>query len=104
MSAETTPVPHLEALAYRLRCEGWYVHLATAGETAPRVQVVNPNLAAMNDVITVAPGDGGGWWFWWSFGTPLAPVEALDRAALAVARVLASSNRPPAPARPARCR
>jgi hypothetical protein len=82
------PTPDLEALAERLRGEGWYARVVASEGATGLVRVVNPVAAPLNDDITVGPDAAGLWWFRWSFGVRIAHVGNLDIAAARIIQVL----------------
>jgi hypothetical protein len=86
-------IAHLEALAERLRAEGWYARVDVSARQAGSVRVVNPSAAPLNDDITVEPDDAGLWWFRWSFGDRIAHVDDPGIAAARIIQVLGCPGR-----------
>jgi hypothetical protein len=86
-------IHYLEALAERLRGEGWYARVTSSAGEAALVRVVNPSAAPLNDDITIGPDQAGLCWFRWSFGTRIAHVDNLDIAAARIIQVLGCAGR-----------
>ncbi|MCO5992819.1 hypothetical protein [Actinoallomurus rhizosphaericola] len=78
----------LEALAERLRAEGWYAQVAAADGRLGLVRVVNPAAPPLNDDIRIGVDGAGLWWFRWSFGDRIAHVDNVDIAAARIIQVL----------------
>ncbi|MCO5973447.1 hypothetical protein [Actinoallomurus soli] len=78
---------HLEALAERLREEGWYARVIVSEGQAALLRV-NPLAPPLNDDLSLRRDQAGLWWFCWSFGDRIAHVDNLDIAAARIAQVL----------------
>ncbi|GAA0322381.1 hypothetical protein NE235_04400 [Actinoallomurus spadix] len=87
------PNRHLEALAERLRGEGWYARVIVSAGQAGLVRVVNPYAPPLNDDIRLGADVAGLWWFRWSFGDRIAHVDNVDIAAARIIQVLGCPGR-----------
>ena len=84
---------HLEALAARLRAEGWYARLIAADGERTLLRVVNPLAPPLNDDLSVWQDQAGLSWFCWSFGERIAHTGNLDLAAARITQVLGTPTR-----------
>ncbi|WP_329259555.1 hypothetical protein OG417_22800 [Actinoallomurus sp. NBC_01490] len=84
---------HLEALAERLREEGWYAQVIVSEGQAALLRVVNPLAPPLNDDLSLRQDQAGLWWFCWSFGDRIAHVDNLDIAAARITQVLGYPER-----------
>jgi hypothetical protein len=80
---------HLEELARHLGRCGWYARLVVPESAPPRLHVVNPELPAMEDHLTIAHNSNA-WWLWWSWAQPIGPAHDLDGAVARITTVLAA--------------
>jgi hypothetical protein len=87
------PIRYLEALAERLRGEGWYARLIVSAGEAGLVRVVNPSAPPLNDDIRIGADAAGLWWFRWSFGDRIAHVDNVGIAAARIIQVLGCPGR-----------
>jgi hypothetical protein len=85
------PIGHLEALAERLRAEGWYARIVVDGRAA-LLRVVNPAAPPLNDDLALRRDPAGLWWFHWSFGERISHVDNVDIAATRITRVLGCTS------------
>lgn len=84
ISAATAQV---EALATELSERGFATTVVSSGKYR-RLTVVNKAASQLSENVYAAPASDGPWWFWWSWGERIAPVEDVSAAAHAVGRVL----------------
>jgi hypothetical protein len=80
-------VVHLRALAGDLERRGYTVRSAEANDKAGLI-VAHRTAPDLSETIRAAQGTDGGWWFWWSWGDPIAPVTDIDAAGFKIAYVL----------------
>lgn len=79
---------YLDKLAEELTHQGLEAWLMAPHGRVPSVYVVNPAARALEDNVYAVRGQDNLWWFWWSWAERIAPVDDLDLAATAIARVL----------------
>ncbi|MFL6052244.1 MAG: hypothetical protein ACJ72W_04900 [Actinoallomurus sp.] len=84
---------HLEALAERLRAEGWYARVIASAGQAALLRVGNPLAPPLNDDLALRQDQAGLWWFCWSFGDRIAHADNLDIAAARITQVLGCPGR-----------
>ncbi len=84
---------HLEALALRLRAEGWYARIIAAEGRPALLRVVNLLTPPLNDDLSVRWDQAGLSWFCWSFGERIAHTGNLDLAAARITQVLGRPSR-----------
>ncbi|MFC4906394.1 hypothetical protein [Actinomadura gamaensis] len=84
-----TRIEYLEELGDELARRGLRVRLTVPRGQAPRLQVLNPDAAALTENILVEE-DADGWWYRWSWGERLAPAGAVESATELIRRVLAA--------------
>ena len=75
----------LDALAAELKARGWTAYVTTPRGRPARLFVQNPRDRGLcADVMAVAEGDTGDWWFWFGWAERIAPADAPDTAAVAI--------------------
>src|ERR1700732_469728 len=84
---------YLEKLADELSHRGLEAWLMGPPGRVPSLYVTNPAARALEENGYAACGEGGIWWFWWSWAERIAVADALDLAAGTIVRVLASVRR-----------
>src|SRR5690348_6932511 len=88
----TAAIAALDELATKLGAQGWQVRLHAPPDRRPMLNVSNPGVMMLSELVTAAQDSDGQWWFWWSWAERVSPASDLDRAAAVIGRVLASRN------------
>jgi len=77
----------LHDLAAELEQRGFAARvLVTDGKL--RVWVQHRTVPQLSEAIYAAPADDGLWWLWWSWADQLAPIDAIESAAVKITYVL----------------
>lgn len=85
--AERRAVAQIAALAVDLGKRGFLA--ATFREGGKLIlQVIRRDMPGCRENITIAADENGAWWFWWSWGDPIALVGDVVTASFKVAYVL----------------
>lgn len=82
---------HLTDLQDLLQNLGLHARLLTQDERLPCLRVINPEAAALSEVIAAAPKDDQ-WLFWWSWAEPIVEVSQPATAAARIRHVLATAH------------
>lgn len=77
----------IERLTRDLQARGYAARLVIVGGYMA-VSVAHRAMRRMPETVTVAPATDGAWWFWWSWGDPIARASDVDAAAFKIAYVL----------------
>jgi len=81
----------IERLTRDLQARGFTARLViVAGYRA--ISVTHRTVAQMSETVRVAPATDGNWWFWWSWGEPIARASDVDAAAFKIAYVLTPAS------------
>jgi hypothetical protein len=78
---------YLAQLHDRLTEHGLHARLLIQPQQPPRLRVINPDAATLTELISAAPLDGQ-WWFWWSWGERITPVDELTATTERIRHVL----------------
>jgi hypothetical protein len=87
--AELTKVAaeRLHDLAAELEQRGFAARVLVTGGKL-RVWVQHRTVPQLSEAVYAAPADDGSWWLWWSWADQLAPIEAIESAAVKITYVL----------------
>jgi hypothetical protein len=90
----TGTIGHLEQLGQELAHRGWIASLQEPAGRNPSLYVQNPDpeAAALNDHVLVAPDGGGNCWFWWPWASRISPASQIPEAAARIAHVLRATD------------
>jgi len=77
----------IERLTRDLQARGYAARLVIVGGYMA-ISVAHRTVTQMSETVTVAPATDGNWWFWWSWGDPIARASDVDAAAFKIAYVL----------------
>ena len=77
----------LRDLAANLGHRGFSARMLTTDDTL-RLWVQHRSISRLSDTVYAAPAEDGSWWLWWSWADQLAPIDAVDEAAVKIAYVL----------------
>jgi len=91
VAAVQVAIERLAALADDLAERGFATQIKKV-DRGLRLHVVNRTVRQLSEDVWAGPTVDGLWWFWWSWGEPIAGIDHVDAAALKIAHVLAPRN------------